>query len=133
MNRAVATDELKAKLKTQKNMKAKMLAENNKWLISCKNKYRNMWDYVIILIAIYSVVVVPIRIGINPVILDPAYIYIDIFTWILYVLDVIINLRTTYIDNFGEEVKDNTKITLHYVKTYGFWVDLISLVAFPGV
>ena len=94
---------------------------------------RIAWDYVIIVIAIYSVCVVPIRIGINPTILDPAYLGIDIFTWILYVLDVFINLRTTYIDNFGEEIKDNMKITMHYVTTYGFWIDLISLVAFPGV
>ena len=85
------------------------------------------------MIAIYSVVVVPIRIGINKTILDPAYLGIDIFTWILYVLDVFINLRTTYIDNFGEEEKDNWKITMHYVATYGFWIDLVSLVAFPGL
>ena len=94
---------------------------------------RKFWDYAIIVIAVYSVVVVPIRIGINPYILDPAYIGIDIFTWILYVVDVIINFRTSYIDNFGEEVNDNKKIMLHYVKTYGFWIDLISLVAIPGL
>ena len=85
------------------------------------------------MIAIYSVIVVPIRIGVNPTILDPVYVGIDIVTWILYVFDVFINLRTTYIDNFGEEIRDNKKITLHYVKSYGFWIDLISLIAFPGL
>lgn len=85
------------------------------------------------MIAIYSVIVVPVRIGLNPEVLDPAYIYIDTFTWLLYFIDVVINFRTTYIDNFGEEIYDDRKITLHYIATYGFWIDLISLIAFPNL
>ena len=85
------------------------------------------------MIAIYSVIVVPVRIGINKRMFDPYYNWVDGVTWLLYVLDVIINFRTTYIDNFGEEIYDKKKITLHYVTTYGFWVDLISLIAFPGL
>lgn len=78
-------------------------------------------------------IVVPIRIGIDDKILDPAYTWIDYLTWILYVADVGINLCTTYIDNFGEEIRDNWKIVVHYMTSYGFWVDLLSLAALPDV
>ena len=129
----IVTTNLKNKLQKQKKLKNSITQENNKWIVSCKNRLRKGWDYVIIVIAVYSVVVIPVRIGINPTILDPAYNFIDIFTWFLYVADVIVNFRTTYIDNFGEEVTDPKKINWHYIKTYGFWIDLISLVAFPGL
>ena len=76
---------------------------------------------------------IPIQIGINKGIFGRAYFYIDIFTYILYVADLFINLRTTYIDNFGEEIRDNKKITLKYVLSVGFWIDFFSLWAAPGV
>ena len=92
-----------------------------------------MWDYLIIVVALYSTVVIPLQIGVWPDILGKAYLYIDIFTYILYVADLIINLRTTYIDNFGEEERDNKKITMKYIKSIGFWVDFFSLWAAPGI
>ena len=48
------------------------------------------------------------RISVYPTILDPVYTPLDIFTYFLYILDVIVNIRTTYMDSFGEEIK-NTK------------------------
>ena len=77
--------------------------------------------------------IIPVQIGINTNILGKAYLYIDIFTYILYVADLFINLRTTYIDNFGEEIRDNKKITMKYVKSLGFWIDFFSLWAVPGI
>ena len=62
-----------------------------------------------------------------------AYTYIDTLTFVLYVADLLINLRTTYIDNFGEEIRDNWKITKNYVKSVGFWIDFFSLWAVPGI
>ena len=92
-----------------------------------------MWDYLIITVALYSIVVIPVQIGINPNLLGRAYFYIDILTFVLYVLDLLINLRTTYIDNFGEEIRDNWKITKKYVMSVGFWIDFFSLWAAPGI
>lgn len=81
----------------------------------------------------YSTVVIPIQIGVNPEILGAAYLYIDIFTYILYVADLLINLKTTYIDNFGEEIRDTKKIVKKYVLSVGFYIDFFSLWAAPGV
>ena len=64
----------------------------------------------IIVVAIYSVVFIPMRIAVYPTVLDPVYIVLDIFTYILYVVDVLVNVRTTYMNSFGEEIKAPKKI-----------------------
>jgi len=71
------------------------------------------------------------RIAVYPTCLDPFYNPFDVCTFILYVLDVIVNLRTTYLDSFGEEIRDPKKIMKHYVMSVGFWIDLISLLNYP--
>lgn len=71
------------------------------------------------------------RIEVYKTVLDPAYGYIDFFTYLLYIADVIINLRTTYIDSFGEEIKSTKKIFWHYIASIGFWIDVLSLFNYP--
>ena len=56
------------------------------------------------MVAIYSVIFIPMRIAVYKTALDPFWNPLDFFTFLLYVIDVIINLRTTYFDSFGEEV-----------------------------
>lgn len=100
-------------------------------MISCNNPWRKRWSYTIIVVAIYSVAFIPLRMAVYPTVLDPIYNPLDIFTYILYILDVIINLRTTYLDSFGEEIKDSKKIMTHYVYSVGFWIDVLSLLNYP--
>lgn len=92
---------------------------------------RQAWEILIIVIALYSVLVIPIRIGINPDLLGPAYDAIDIITWLFYVADVFVNMRTTYIDNFGYEVKDSRKILMKYIGSFRFILDILSLLNLP--
>ena len=127
------TEELKNKLQMHKAKNQKSGTENTSWQIRCRDPWRIYWDYLIITVALYSTVIIPIQIGVNTGILGDAYLYIDIFTYILYVADLLINLRTTYIDNFGEEIRDNKKITMRYVISVGFWIDFFSLWAAPGI
>ena len=85
----------------------------------------------IIIIALYSVLVIPIRIGINTTLWEPAYDWIDMITWFIYLIDVLFNLRMTYINIFGNEVIDGTLIMKHYVGSLRFFVDVLSLLNFP--
>ena len=85
----------------------------------------------IIFVAIYSVIFIPMRIAVYKTILDPVYDYLDVFTYMLYILDVVINLRTTFLDSFGEEITSPYKIFTHYVMGAGFWIDILSLLNYP--
>ena len=73
----------------------------SKYIISCTNKWRIRWSYLIIFVAMYSVVFIPMRIAVHPFILDPVYTPLDFFTFALYVADVFVNLCTTFLDPFG--------------------------------
>ena len=127
------TQELKDKLQKFKAAGHQDRKVDTRLQISTKKGWRRAWNYLIIAAALYSTVIIPIQIGVNTEVLGAAYLPIDIFTYILYVADLVINLRTTYIDNFGEEIRDNWKITKRYVAGPSFWIDFFSLWAAPGV
>lgn len=96
-------------------------------------KRKQAWEVFIIIVALYSVLVIPIRIGINPLLFDPAYDVIDLITWVIYILDVFINLRTTYIDNFGQEIVESKRLMLNYIGSFRFIVDILSLANAPNL
>ena len=109
--------------------------ENYSWKLSIvKNRRKKqVWEIFIIFIALYSVLVIPIRIGVNETLWDPYYDYIDLITWLIYVTDVFVNLRTTYIDSFGHEVVQSKKIAMRYVSSARFYIDILSLVNLPNI
>ena len=103
------------------------------WKISVikHRRFKYVWEMMIIFIALYSVLVIPIRLGINQNLWEPAYDWIDIVTWLIYLTDVIFNLRMTYVNIFGAEVIDGKKIMKKYVGTLRFYIDVVSLLNFP--
>jgi len=48
-------------------------------------------------------------------------------------MDVFVNLRTTYIDNYGLEVTQGRLIMMKYVKSFRFIVDILSLFNAPNL
>ena len=107
--------------------------ENKKsWLISSTNPWRKKWDYAIIIAAMISVAFIPVRQALNQEFGKDVYFVIDIFSYIMYCADIFISLRTTYIDSFGEEIKDNRLIIRRYLQSPSFWIDLLSLLNVPS-
>ena len=49
---------------------------------------------------------------------------------LLFVIDIIINFRTTYISGKGEEVFDPKVIAKKYALGGRFWIDLLSVIPF---
>lgn len=109
--------------------------EKYKYLISTvkHRTWRQVWELIIIFIAMYSVLVIPIRIGVNERLWDPGYDYIDLVTWLFYFSDVFINLRTTYMDNYGNEVTEPKKVMRKYIMSFRFIIDLLSLFNLPSL
>ena len=92
-----------------------------------------VWEIFIIAIALYSVLVIPIRIGINESLWDPVYDWIDLVTFLIYVTDVFVNMRMTYLDSQGHEVIDSRKIAMKYVASMRFIIDILSLANLPNL
>ena len=101
-------------------------------MISSTNPWRKRWDYAIIFAAIVSVIFIPVKFALNRQMGGTVYFCIDILSYIMYCVDIIISLRTTYIDSFGEEIKDDFLIIKRYLSSPGFWIDLLSLLNVPS-
>lgn len=105
-------------------------------LLSKNNKFKKWWDYAIIVAAIFSVVTIPIKFAIHPMMGETdftgtIYFVADITTYIMYWLDIFINLRTTYIDSYGEEIKSEKMICMRYFRSFNFYIDVLSLLNWP--
>ena len=101
------------------------------YIIPCNNKWRIRWSYLIIFVAIYSVLFIPMRIAVYKKVLSPLYEPLDFFTFFLYVADVVVNCRTSYLNAFGEEITNPNDIFKHYAGSAGFYIDIFSLLNYP--
>eukprot|EP00638_Chattonella_subsalsa_P009498 CAMPEP_0117744714 /NCGR_PEP_ID=MMETSP0947-20121206/6927_1 /TAXON_ID=44440 /ORGANISM="Chattonella subsalsa, Strain CCMP2191" /LENGTH=594 /DNA_ID=CAMNT_0005561723 /DNA_START=341 /DNA_END=2125 /DNA_ORIENTATION=+ len=98
-----------------------------RYQISVHSKFRMNWDIMMMCFILYVCIVAPVRIGFF---FDATgfwfgfEIAIDIF----FLIDILLNFRTTYIDDDSkEEVTDNRQIAVHYLRT-DFCLDLVSSV-----
>jgi hypothetical protein len=74
---------------------------------------RQNWDFLIIALSVYQAVVIPLAICLNPdQFKSPLFIAFDQTVNLIFLADIILNFRTTYIHPVtGEEVIDSNLIT----------------------
>ena len=86
---------LKAVVRTEKKD-----IKKQKFIISVVDhaRFKTTWEVIIIIMALYSVVVIPVKLGVNKNILGQAYDYIDAVTYVFYFLDLIFAFRTTFLN-----------------------------------
>lgn len=86
------------------------------------------WDIWVGLLIIYSVIVIPYRIGFE--ICIPKGSPEDVLDWgvdIFFFLDILANFRTTYTDAQGVAISTPSKIARNYLRGF-FWIDFFSTV-----
>ncbi|XP_068434337.1 potassium voltage-gated channel subfamily H member 4a [Clinocottus analis] len=96
-----------------------------------------LWDWLILLATFYVAVAVPYDIcfvGHDPggdyhSLVSRSTMGSDIVVEMLFILDIILNFRTTYVSQSGQVVYDARSIYLHYCTTW-FFVDLIAALPF---
>uniref|UniRef100_A0A4W4GMT9 Voltage-gated delayed rectifier potassium channel KCNH4 n=1 Tax=Electrophorus electricus TaxID=8005 RepID=A0A4W4GMT9_ELEEL len=92
-----------------------------------------LWDWTILLATFYVAVTVPYNVCFTPYDeLDTAArstIVSDIAVEMLFILDIILNFRTTYVSQSGQVVYDSRSICFHYAATW-FFVDLVAALPF---
>nr|XP_015831382.2 potassium voltage-gated channel subfamily H member 4a [Nothobranchius furzeri] len=95
-----------------------------------------LWDWLILLATFYVAVTVPFNVcfvshneGGDHSLISRSTIWSDIAVEMLFMLDIILNFRTTYVSQSGQVVYDARSIYLHYCTTW-FFVDLIAALPF---
>jgi len=85
--------------------------------------FKKIWTLSVLLLVIYSAIIIPLEFAFPGEIFlsDVASTVIDI----IFIFDVVLSFRTTYVDPNGDEVFDKTLIKENYLKTW-FPIDLMA-------
>uniref|UniRef100_A0A3B4B2B1 Voltage-gated delayed rectifier potassium channel KCNH4 n=1 Tax=Periophthalmus magnuspinnatus TaxID=409849 RepID=A0A3B4B2B1_9GOBI len=85
-----------------------------------------LWDWLILIATFYVAVSVPYNVSFTPfAVSERSTMGTDIAVEMLFIIDIILNFRTTYVSKSGQVVYDARSICIHYVTTW-FFVDLVA-------
>ena len=106
------------------------------WTIRHDSLTKAIWDWIVLLLVIYTAIEVPYNVAfILPMykkvrLKNNALEIINLNVDIMFIIDVAINFRTTYVQGRSAKVVcDPKKIARHYLKTW-FFVDFLSAIPF---
>ncbi|NXJ11788.1 KCNH4 protein, partial [Odontophorus gujanensis] len=95
--------------------------------------FKALWDWLILVATFYVAVTVPYNVCFTSMednlSAARSTIVSDIAVEMLFILDIILNFRTTYVSHSGQVVYEPHSICIHYVATW-FFVDLIAALPF---
>nr|DBA19995.1 TPA: hypothetical protein GDO54_015737 [Pyxicephalus adspersus] len=108
--------------------------QKSRFILLHYGTFKAGWDWLILLATFYVAVTVPYNVCFaaarddNSSSRNPPSVS-DIFVEILFMLDILLNFRTTYVSKSGQVVYDPRSICVHYATTW-FFVDLIAALPF---
>ena len=99
-------------------------------MVKAQGVNRLRWDLIIISLAVYQAITIPISISYDPDIFNSHIIKsLDSLIDLVFIVDIILNFRTSYIDpNSGEEVLDPFMVATKYLTELRFYIDVLSTV-----
>lgn len=121
------------------------------WTILHYSPFKAFWDWLILFLVIYTAIITPYmasfiltrderrdELNRNPetrkdygpreVYSDPIVI-LDYIVDVMFIIDIFINFRTTFVDDNDEVVSNPCRIAIHYFKTW-FIIDLVAAIPF---
>ncbi|XP_026169128.1 potassium voltage-gated channel subfamily H member 6-like [Mastacembelus armatus] len=111
-----------------------------KWTILHYSPFKAVWDWVILLLVIYTAIFTPYSAtfllsdqeedamqtcGYS---CSPLNV-VDLIVDIMFIVDIIINFRTTYVNSNDEVVSKSFRIAVHYLKGW-FLIDMVAAIPF---
>ncbi|KFO52723.1 Potassium voltage-gated channel subfamily H member 7, partial [Corvus brachyrhynchos] len=95
----------------------------NKFTILHYSPFKAVWDWLILLLVIYTAIFTPYSAAF---LLNGSE---DLIVDIMFIIDILINFRTTYVNQNEEVVSDPAKIAIHYFKGW-FLIDMVAAIPF---
>lgn len=78
-----------------------------KYMIRFLNPKKFYWDMFVIILAVWNCITIPIDIAFhNDIFTSVGFILFDIVVDLLFLLDIVVNFRTTFYDKDGDEIFD---------------------------
>ncbi|KAK5859405.1 hypothetical protein PBY51_020960 [Eleginops maclovinus] len=111
-----------------------------KWTILHYSPFKAVWDWVILLLVIYTAIFTPYSATFLLSDQEEAAMQncgyscsplnvVDLIVDIMFIVDILINFRTTYVNSNDEVVSQSTKIAVYYFKGW-FLIDMVAAIPF---
>lgn len=117
--------------------------ETRWWILLHYSPFKAFWDWIILLLVLYTAVFTPYSAAF---LLDEhggfrqrrcgytcnALNIVDLMVDVLFIVDIVMNFRTTYVDQKDVVVTQPSRIAKHYIKGW-FFIDLFAAIPFDLV
>lgn len=111
----------------------------HKWTILHYSPFKAVWDWVILLLVIYTAIFTPYSAafllneaeddgGSCVYTCNPLNV-VDLVVDVMFIVDILINFRTTYVNSNDEVVSHPGRIAQHYFKGW-FLIDIVAAIPF---
>ncbi|XP_058260388.1 potassium voltage-gated channel subfamily H member 8 [Hemibagrus wyckioides] len=105
-------------------------AKKSKFILLHFSTFKAGWDWLILLATFYVAVTVPYNVCfIGDEDLTRSTTVSDIAVEILFIIDILLNFRTTYVSTSGQVIFDARQICIHYMTTW-LIIDLVAALPF---
>ncbi|XP_051537905.1 potassium voltage-gated channel subfamily H member 2-like [Myxocyprinus asiaticus] len=110
----------------------------HKWTVLHYSPFKAVWDWLILLLVIYTAILTPYSAAflLNDQEVNKNCIYscsplnvVDLIVDIMFIIDIVINFRTTYVNANDEVVSHPLRIAVHYFKGW-FLIDMVAAIPF---
>ncbi|XP_053198176.1 potassium voltage-gated channel subfamily H member 2 [Scomber japonicus] len=111
----------------------------HKWTVLHYSPFKAVWDWLILLLVIYTAILTPYSAAFllddqedsslqNCGYCSPLNV-VDLIVDIMFIIDILINFRTTYVNTNDEVVSHPMRIAVHYFKGW-FLIDMVAAIPF---
>ncbi|XP_021328182.1 voltage-gated inwardly rectifying potassium channel KCNH6 isoform X2 [Danio rerio] len=112
----------------------------HKWIMLHYSPFKAIWDWVILLLVLYTAVFTPFSAAflLNELederrqtcgyTCNPLNV-VDVIVDVLFIADIVITFRTTYVNHNDEVVTHPKRIAIHYIKGW-FFIDMVAAIPF---
>lgn len=109
----------------------------HKWTVLHYSPFKAVWDWLILLLVIYTAIVTPYSAAFllgsekknNTCTYCMPLNTVDLIVDIMFIIDILINFRTTYVNANDEVVSHPLRIAVHYFKGW-FLIDMVAAIPF---
>ncbi|XP_065350097.1 potassium voltage-gated channel subfamily H member 7 isoform X3 [Cloeon dipterum] len=112
----------------------------HKWTILHYSPFKAAWDWIILILVMYTAIFTPYVAAFllnepdhssrkNKKYGDDPIVVIDLIVDVTFIIDILINFRTTYVNSNDEVVSHPGKIAVHYLRGW-FLIDLVAAIPF---
>ncbi|XP_061877514.1 potassium voltage-gated channel subfamily H member 2 isoform X2 [Entelurus aequoreus] len=110
------------------------------WTVLHYSPFKAVWDWLILLLVIYTAILTPYSAAflLNDTEEVAMHIFgyscsplnvVDLIVDIMFIIDILINFRTTYVNSNDEVVSHPVRIAVHYFKGW-FLIDMVAAIPF---